>query len=170
MRGFYWLIAGWLAGCPRPGGWERGHPYERTKAGLSEEGGRLDADLTWLEAHGVGAVLSMTETPLAADTLAHHTLTVLHLPVPDLTPPTTGQLIRTLEFIDEQQTLGKAVVVHCRMGQGRTGTVLAAYLIRGGASAAEALRTVREGCAGAVGSPSQERALYAFAERRDWIV
>jgi atypical dual specificity phosphatase len=95
---------------------------------------------------------------------------VLHLPVPDMTPPTTGQLIRALEFIDEQHTLGKAVVVHCLMGQGRTGTVLAAYLIRGGASAAEALRTVREVCAGAVGSPSQERALSTFAERRDWIV
>jgi atypical dual specificity phosphatase len=87
-----------------------------------------------------------------------------------MTPPTTGQLIRALEFIDEQHTLGKAVVVHCLMGQGRTGTVLAAYLIRGGASAAEALRTVRGVCAGAVGSPAQERALSTFAERRDWIV
>ena len=102
--------------------------------------------------------------------MAKHTLTVLHLPVPDLTSPTTGQLIGALEFIDEQHTLGKAVVVHCLMGQGRTGTVLAAYFIRGGASAAEALRTVRGICAGAVGSPSQERALYTFAERRDWIV
>ena len=170
MRGFYWVIDGLLAGCPRPGGRERGHPFESKKAGLSEEGDRLDDELTWLEEQGVGAVLSMTETPLAAATLAKHALTVLHLPVPDMTPPTTGQLIRALEFIDEQHTLGKAVVVHCLMGQGRTGTVLAAYLIRGGASAAEALRTVREVCAGAVGSPSQERALYTFAERRDWIV
>jgi atypical dual specificity phosphatase len=87
-----------------------------------------------------------------------------------MTPPTTGQLIHALEFIDEQHALGKAVVVHCLMGQGRMGTVLAAYLIRGGASATEALRTVREVCVGAVESPSQERALYTFAERRDWIV
>ena len=170
MRDFYWVIDGMLAGCPRPGGRETGNPFKRKKEGLSEEGERLDEELTWLEAHGVGAILSMTETPLAADTLAKHTLTVLHLPVPDMTPPTTGQLIRALEFIDEQHTLGKAVVVHCLMGQGRTGTVLAAYLIRGGASATEALRTVREVCAGAVGSPSQERALSTFAERRDWIV
>jgi len=132
MHGFYWVIEGVLAGCPRPGGRERGNPFERKKEGRSEEGDRLDDELTWLEERGVGAVLSMTETPLAADTLARHTLTVLHLPVPDMTPPTTGQLIRALEFIDEQHTLGKAVVVHCLMGQGRTGTVLAAYLVRGG--------------------------------------
>jgi atypical dual specificity phosphatase len=170
MRGFYWVIDGVLAGCPRPGGRERGNPFESKKEGRSEEGARLDEDLTWLEGQGIGAVLSMTETPLAAATLAQHTLTVLHLPVRDMTPPTTGQLIRALEFIDEQHTLGKAVVVHCLMGQGRTGTVLAAHLIRGGASAADALRTVRGVCVGAVASPSQERALSTFAERRDWIV
>ena len=137
-------MVGWRAARVRGAGRERGSPFARKKEGLSEEGERLDEELTWLEEHGVGAVLSMTETPLAADTLAKHPLTVLHLPVPDMTPPTTGQLLCALAFIDEQHTLGKAVVVHCRMGQGRTGTVLAAYLIRGGASAAEALRTVRE--------------------------
>ena len=99
MRGFYWVIDGLLAGCPRPGGRERGNPCERKKEGLSEEGERLDEELTWLEEQGVGAILSMTETPLAADTLAKHTLTVLHLPVPDMTPPTTGQLIDLLYLL-----------------------------------------------------------------------
>jgi hypothetical protein len=70
MRGFYWVIDGLLAGCPCPGGRERGKPFKSKQEGLSEEGERLDDELTWLEEHGVGAVLSMTETPLAADTLA----------------------------------------------------------------------------------------------------
>jgi atypical dual specificity phosphatase len=56
------------------------------------------------------------------------------------------------------------------MGQGRTGTVLAAYLIRTGASAEEALARVRAACPGAVGTAEQERALAAYARRRDWIV
>jgi atypical dual specificity phosphatase len=77
--------------------------------------------------------------------------------------------VRALEFIDEQHANGRAAAVHCLMGQGRTGTVLAAYLIRNGASPAEALRAVRAVCPGAVEAPSQEGALYAFAERRDWI-
>ncbi|HEY7347780.1 MAG TPA: dual specificity protein phosphatase family protein [Ktedonobacterales bacterium] len=170
MRGFYWLIEGLLAGCPRPGGRGGGNPFAREKDAHSEEADRLDDDLLWLNQQGIGAVLSLTETQLNAEALARHDLAVLHLPVPDLTPPTTAQLVRALEFIDEQHALGRAVVVHCLMGQGRTGTVLTAYLIRSGASPAEALRTVRAVCTGAVEAPSQERALYAFAERRDWIV
>ena len=87
-----------------------------------------------------------------------------------MTHPTTGQLIRALEFIDEQHTLGKAVVVHCLMGQGRTGTVLAAYLIRGGASAAEACKQFGRSVRVPWDRLLQERALSTFAERRDWIV
>jgi protein-tyrosine phosphatase len=170
MRGFYWLIDGRLAGCPRPGGRDNGNPFKSKEDIPAGEVDRLDEDLTWLKQQGIGAVLSLTETPLTAETLARHELTVLHLPVPDLNPPTPGQLVRALEFIDEQHALGRAVAVHCLMGQGRTGTVLAAYLIRGGASPAEAMRTVRAVCTGAVEASSQERALYAFSERRDWIV
>ena len=54
------------------------------------------------------------------------------------------------------------------MGQGRTGTVLAAYLIRAGSSAQEAIVRLRDICPGALSSPTQERALEAFAQRRDW--
>ena len=64
----------------------------------------------------------------------------------------------------------RATVVHCRMGEGRTGAVLAAHLIRSGLRPAEALREIRALCPGAVGSPEQERALDAFAARRDWLI
>ncbi len=159
MRGF----------CPRPGGRSGENPFRSKDDPPSEAADKLDDDLLWLKQQGIGAILTLTETPLPAEVLARHDLTVLHLPVPDLAPPTTGQLVRALEFIDEQHANGRAVAVHCLMGQGRTGTVLAAYLIRNGASPAEALRAVRAVCSGAVEMPSQERALYAFAERRDWI-
>ena len=78
--------------------------------------------------------------------------------------------MQALEFIDGQRAHNRNVAVHCLMGQGRTGTILAAYLIRSGQTPEEALKTLRSLCPGAVENPVQERALQAFAERRDWIV
>ena len=62
------------------------------------------------------------------------------------------------------------MAVHCRMGQGRSGTVLAAYLIRGGLGADAAIAELRRVCPGAIGSRDQEAALAAFAGRRDWLL
>lgn len=159
IRGFYWLIDGVLAGCARPG-----------QFGSRAIPASLDADLAWLREQGVGAVLSMTETPLTAGALDKHGLVERHIPVDDLRAPTPGQLEAALDFIDQQRVAGRVVAVHCLMGQGRTGTVLAAYLIRGGLGADEALREVRAVCHGAIGSREQEEALRDFAARRDWLV
>lgn len=158
MDGFYWLIEGALAGCPRPG--------SRRRWGRSV----LAEDLTWLREQGIGAVLSLTEEPLPEGALAGHGLAELHLPVEDLAAPSPDQLRAALAFIDRQRSAGRAVAVHCRMGQGRTGTVLSAYLIRGGLDAETALRELRAVCPHAVESPVQEQALQAFAARRDWLV
>jgi atypical dual specificity phosphatase len=157
LERFYWLIPDTLAGCSRPGG-------------RDEDDELLDADLAWLRCQGIGAVLSVTETPLAAHALARHGLASLHLPVADLTAPAPQQLMWALSFLDRQRAHGVPAVVHCLMGQGRTATVLAAHLIRGGLSAEEALRELRALCPGAVSSADQERALTAFAARRDWVL
>ncbi len=163
MRGFYWLIDGVLAGSSCPGGWPiRGAEVEPAPA--------LDADLGWLRERGIGAILSLTEDPLPAGVLGRHDLTWQHLPVDDLRAPTPEQLLSALAFIDRARAQDRRVAVHCRVGQGRTGTILAAYLIRGGIGADAALRQVRAVCPGAVGSPEQEQALNRFAHDRDWLV
>lgn len=130
----------------------------------------LDADLADLRQRGIGALLSLTEQPLPAEALARHGLAAAHVPIADMTAPEPEEIEQALGFIDVQRGQGRAVAVHCLMGQGRTGTVLAAYLIRAGASAAEALARVRTVCPGAVGVPQQERALVAYARRRDWVL
>jgi len=162
MHGFYWLIDRALAGCARPGLRWRG-PH-------STDDGDIDADLANLSDRGIGALLSMTETALPEEALARSGLMSLHLPVPDFHSPSPDQFQAALAFIDHHRSDGLGVAVHCRAGQGRTGAVLAAYLIRGGHGADEAIQAVRAACPDALGSESQVTALRAYAGRRDWLV
>lgn len=173
IPGFYWLIEDALAGCSRPGQRRANRSSHAPEAGPLPQAGAeaaLAADLHWLSGRGIGAVLSLTETPLSAAAFDRSGLTGLHLPVEDLHPPSPDQLHRAIDFIDLQRSLGRAVAVHCLVGQGRTGTVLAAYLIRNGAGVDEALARVRAVCPGAIGSSSQVEALRKFGARREWIL
>jgi atypical dual specificity phosphatase len=154
---FYWMIESALAGCSRPGGAE-----SRPEA--------LEDDLQWLWSRGIGAVLSLTETPLDQDALDRCELASLHLPIVDQTAPRPDQFACALDFIDRQRAQSRAVAVHCKMGQGRTGTILAAHLVRAGIVPEEALRRLRAICPGAISSPEQQRALEAFAALRDWMI
>jgi atypical dual specificity phosphatase len=162
---FYWLIEGVLAGCSCPGGGRvHGSPSAAPDAQAQA------TDLAWLYEQGISALLTLTERPLDAGALAASGLEHLHLPIEDLAPPTPQEFLVALEFIDRKRALGQAVAVHCLMGQGRTGSILAAYLIRGGASPQDALRELRTVCPGAVENLAQEHALASFAARRDWII
>lgn len=156
MIRFYWIAEGELAGCSRPGGRLR-------------RASTLEADLTALTERGIGALLTLTARPLPADALRRYGLTALHLPVPDFHPPTTEQFLRALRFIDERRADGAAVAVHCQGGQGRTGSVLAAWLIRAGDEPELALRRVRGVCPGAVEVKSQEDALRRLARDKPWL-
>lgn len=159
VPGFFWLYRDTLAGSGRPGG------HRSSNATYA-----LDDDLRWLVDRNVRAILTLTESPLPEDALSRFGITSLHLPVPDLTPPTPDQFTRALEFIDSGLARGTPTLVHCLMGQGRTGTVLAAYLVRSGLTPESAIQRIRALCPGAIEAPEQERAIEALARRRDWIV
>lgn len=151
---FYWIVENVIAGCSRPG------------AG----GGNVDRDLELLREHGIGALLTLTERPLSPGVLDRHGMAGLHLPVDDFHAPTTAQMLDALAFLDQARSSRTPVAVHCLAGQGRTGTVLAAYLIRGGISAADAIAEVRAVCPGAIESPPQTAALDAWAAHRPWMI
>lgn len=57
---------------------------------------------------------------------------VYYIPIPDETAPAIEELEKALAWLDEAIYLNKKVLVHCRHGQGRTGTLLSAYLVRRG--------------------------------------
>jgi len=167
VRNFFWLFEGSIAGSGRPGGesGRRGAVPARVTQAES-----LDADLDWLATQGIGAILSLTEEPLPSEPLRQRGIVALHLPIPDQTAPTQQELLAALDFIDQQLVAGRGVLAHCRIGEGRTGAILAAYLIRQGATYEQALARLRAVRSTAISSPEQQAALAVFARQREWII
>lgn len=154
MYRFYWVIDDVLAGCSRPGS------HNVTVA----------SDLAQLRAKHVGALLTLTESPLDGTAMHQSGLRSLHIPVDDFHAPTASQMLAALAFIDDARADNIPVAVHCLAGQGRTGTILAAYLLRSGIPAQEAIAEIRTLCPGAIESREQVAALEEWAVQRPWLL
>ena len=70
---------------------------------------------------------------------------------------------RLLQLLKE----GRRVLVHCRGGLGRAGTVSARMLVELGMAPAEAVLTVRQARPGAIETLQQERHVLGLAPSRD---
>jgi atypical dual specificity phosphatase len=145
-RGFMWLKNGILAGTPQPGV-------------------VLDVhyDMKALKRVGVTKLITLTETNLDQDLLSSYELSNIWEPMPDMHPPTLEQAIRLCEAIQRLIAQREVVAVHCRAGHGRTGTLLALYLIWEGQSAMQALENVRRIEPRWIQSKVQEDFLIEFA-------
>ncbi|MGQ0612948.1 MAG: phosphatase domain-containing protein [Planctomycetaceae bacterium] len=117
-------------------------------------------DLPFLQGKGIGAVVSLTEEqPEGMEAFAS-----LHLPVPDFEPPPLEDLRRATDFIRESLDSGRKVAVHCGAGIGRTGTVLAAFLVTEGCGPDEAIQLIRALRPGSIETGEQEAIVRRFAE------
>lgn len=137
-------------------------------AGLPMPGARvpLEQDLAFLADQGVTLLVSLTEAPVPADAVAAAGLDLLHLPIPDYHAPTGAQQVAFVREAQARVARGERVAVHCLFGLGRTGTMLATWMVAGGLPADEAIATVRALRPGSIETAEQEAAVARFD--RSW--
>ena len=144
-RDFSWLIENEIAGMGRP---------------LD-----LRKDLEFLQDQGIGGIVSLTETPLQQSLINEFGFEYRHLPVPDFTAPDHIQIEQFITFVRRINRKKRAVVCHCFAGRGRTGTMLACYLVSRGRAAKEAIREVRRIRPGSIETASQEEAVEHYERK-----
>jgi atypical dual specificity phosphatase len=139
-----WLVAEQLLGCAFP---------------------RRDVALAALSEQGISVLVNLHERAHPAERLQSYGFTSVHFPIKDFTTPTPEQLEQGIAAIEEALKQGQRVAVHCGGGLGRTGTVLACYLVHEGASADHAIERVRQLRPGSIETRAQVDAIRTFAAR-----
>jgi len=123
-------------------------------------------EMTWLRQQGIELLLSLTEDPPRRDWVNEAGLLLFHVPVVDMEAPTPEQLERCVSAIRRANDRHMGVAVHCGAGLGRTGVVLACYLISKGLNASNAVAKVRRLRPGSTETDEQANAVFEFS--RQW--
>ena len=137
---FSWLIEGKLAGSAIPTSFE---------------------EIKWLVDGGVKSIVTVREESLDDDWMKN--INYLHIHSNDMGDPEFEDLVKAVDFIHQRITNNEPVMVHCLAGLGRTGTILACYLIKyQKLSADDSIQKVRESRPGSIQSFPQEEIIFQF--------
>ena len=123
-------------------------------------------ELTWLRGEGIDILLSLSEIPPQRSWIDEAGLMLVHVPIEDFEAPSPDQFDKCLAVIERARSNRMGVLIHCRAGKGRTGTVLAGYFVVQGMSSAEAIEHVRSLRSGSIETLEQERSIQELARRR----
>ena len=121
------------------------------------------AALHRLAANGIGLVINLETVAHNPVDLESAGLREVHLPCPDFTTPTQEQILTSIATIAQAIAEDTRVAIHCRAGLGRTGTVLACWLVSQGTPAEDAILEVRRRRPGSIETDDQEAAIRTFA-------
>ena len=139
---FSWIIEGKLAGSAIPTSTD---------------------EIQWAIDQGVKSIVTIREEPL--DTDYTNNVNYFHVHSNDMGVPEFDDLVKTVDFIHDRIVNDEPVMVHCLAGLGRTGTILACYLIKyKKMSADDAIQKVRDERPGSIQSFSQEEIIFQFAK------
>jgi atypical dual specificity phosphatase len=117
--------------------------------------------ILWLKERGFEFIISLEELDKEIESFIEEVgIKRFYFPVEDFSAPSVDDLMRITDLLLKLE--GRKVLIHCYAGCGRTGTVLAAYMIRKGMSAEEAISYVRSMRPCSIETEEQELSLIYF--------
>ena len=127
------------------------------------------AQYKWLIKNNIKSIVTVREFPLPEKCLVDNEKETLindynFVYVKDYGVPTLEVLDNTVDYINTKISKEKKpLVVHCAAGKGRTGTILAAYLLKqDNISAQDAIKKIRKLRPGSIQSKVQEEILHNY--------